>query len=107
MSMKNLKVKLMLSINENGCCNVFTPWKVKSVFSLNGQNKSPQNSYYHFYPELVLNGSENNIPATVICANCAESISIIKYQNILLQAKLILVLAIKLALKIHQYENGT
>jgi hypothetical protein len=73
--MKNLKVKLMLSIIENGCCNIFTPWKVKSDFSLNGQNKSPQNSDYHFHPDLVVNIFENNIPASVICANCAESIT--------------------------------
>ena len=29
---KNLKVKLILPINENGCCNIFIPWKAKSVF---------------------------------------------------------------------------
>ena len=97
----------MLSINENGCCNIFTPWKVKSDFSLNGQNKSPQNSYYYFHPDLVLNGYENNIPAAVICAKCDESIMHNKIPKILLQAKLILVLARKLALKIHQYKNCT
>jgi len=75
----------MLPINENGCCNIVTPWKAKSVFSFKGQNKLSENSYYHLHPELVLNGSENNTTSAVICATCAESI--IQYQKILLQTK--------------------
>jgi hypothetical protein len=44
----------------------------RNTFSFNGKNNSSENSYYHLHPELVINGSESNIPAAVIFLNCTE-----------------------------------
>ena len=49
---ENLKVKMMLPINENVRCNICMPWKVKTVFLFNGQNNSSENFNYHLNPEL-------------------------------------------------------
>jgi hypothetical protein len=39
---ENLKVKLILPINDNGCCNIFTRWKAKSVFHLTDRKTHPK-----------------------------------------------------------------
>jgi hypothetical protein len=40
---ENLKVKLMLPVNENGCCNIGTPRMAKRIFSFYRQNNSSKN----------------------------------------------------------------
>ena len=70
---ENLKIELLLPVNDEGHCKKFVPWKTKSVFTLNDPSKSNEKCHYHLHPKLILNSTDE--PVAVICTNCAESIT--------------------------------
>ena len=64
---KQLQIKLLLPVNDNGTLRTFIPWKVRSVFSWRG-------NHYHLHPELVTNDTNCTSPKAYLCTECWESV---------------------------------
>jgi hypothetical protein len=63
-----LMIQLKLPINQEGDCDIFYPWCVRSIY----KDKDKESQCYYLHPELVIGDTQQ--PMAVICPDCAENI---------------------------------